>query len=93
MSDARMAGALMTDALAEIKERNLRVETDKAWEISKTRRAVIAVFTYLIIVLFLILIEAPNPWLTALVPAGAYVLSTLTLPFIKNWWVKNSYKK
>ncbi|MCP4647378.1 MAG: hypothetical protein GY852_06535 [bacterium] len=81
------------EAIREIKDRNARVEADKAWETSKTRRGIIAVFTYLVVVLFLVSIDAPNPWMTALVPAGAYVLSTLTLPFIKNWWATNSYKK
>ena len=84
---AKMGSALMDDALKEIKERNARVEADKAWETSKTRRGIVALFTYLIVVLFLVLINAPNPWMNALVPAGAYVLSTLTLPFIKGWWV------
>ncbi|MBD3398022.1 hypothetical protein GF412_02505 [Candidatus Micrarchaeota archaeon] len=81
------------DPIREIKKRNARVEADKAWETSKTRRGIIAVSTYLIVVFFLILINAPNPWMNALVPAGAYVLSTLTLPFVKEWWVSNSYKK
>ena len=94
MSGARTGSALMDkDSLQEIKKRNARVEADKAWETSKTRRGIIAVFTYLIVVLFLVLIDAPNPWMTALVPAGAYLLSTLTLPFVKKWWVANSYKK
>jgi hypothetical protein len=69
------------------------VEADKAWETSKTRRALIAITTYFLAVLLFILINAPNPWLTALVPAAAYALSTLTLPFVKDWWVKRIYKK
>ena len=87
-----MMGNAKTE-LAEIRERNARVEADKAWETSITRRGIIAVFTYAVVVLFLVLIDAPNPWLNALVPAGAYVLSTLTLPFIKKWWLSNSYRK
>jgi hypothetical protein len=94
MSGARTGSALMDkDSLQEIKERNARVEADKAWETSKARRGIIALFTYFIVVLFLVLIDAPNPWMTALVPAGAYVLSTLTLPFVKRWWIANTYKK
>ena len=79
--------------LQAIKQRNLRVEGDKAWETSRARRAFIAVITYLVSFLVLILINAPNPELTALVPATAYVLSTLTLPFFKKWWVKKVYRK
>ena len=76
-----------------IKERNKRVETDKAWETSKTRRAIIALMTYLIIVIFLYVIGVPEPWFVALVPTIGYVLSTLTLPFFKRFWLKNMYKK
>lgn len=88
-----MGNAKIDDAFREIRERNARVEADKAWETSVTRRGIISLFTYAVVVLFLVLIDAPNPWLNALVPAGAYVLSTLTLPFIKKWWLASSYGK
>lgn len=74
-------------------ERNKRVEADKAWEDSKTRRGIIAGATYFALVIFSILIDAPNPWLTAIVPSAAYVLSTMTLPFMKKWWVEKVYKR
>jgi hypothetical protein len=51
-----------------IKERNKRVEIDKALETSKTRKAIVALMTHIIIVIFLFVINAQNPWLTALVP-------------------------
>ena len=75
----------------EIKERNKRVEGDKAWEISWFRRIVIALMTYIVVVLFLWVINVGNHWLNALVPTGGFVLSTLSLPFIKRWWVENRY--
>ncbi len=81
------------EEIEKIKERNVRVELDKAWETSKTRRIIISVMTYIIIVVFLYSINAPNPWLNALVPTVGFVLSTLTLPFFKKWWIKNVYKK
>ena len=79
--------------LQEIKERNKRVEADKAWEVSITRRGIIVVFTYAAILIFLRMIDAPNAWAVALVPAAAYVLSTLTLPFLKKWWIEKVYKQ
>ena len=79
--------------LTAIKQRNRRVEADKAWETSTARRGLITVPTYFLAVLLFILINAPSPWLTAFVPAGAYALSTLTLPFVKDWWVETIYKK
>jgi len=89
----KMGDALGHEQLAQIKARNAKVEADKAWETSWTRRGIIAIFTYLVVVVFLISIDAQDPWLAALVPAGAYFLSTLTLPFIKKWWIDTSYKK
>lgn len=79
--------------LKEIHERNKRVEADKAWETSKTRKIIITVATYLMIVLLLWLINAPKPWFNALVPALAFVLSTLTLPIIKKWWLKHIQRR
>ncbi|MBI5046499.1 hypothetical protein HZC07_02085 [Candidatus Micrarchaeota archaeon] len=71
----------------QINERNVRVEADKAWERSLTRRVIIAVGTYFISVFVLFSINSPTPFLTALVPSIGYILSTLTLPFLKAVWL------
>ena len=71
-----------------LKERNKRVEIDKRWETSFTRRFLLIVFTYLSIGIYLNVINIPNPWTNAIVPALAFLLSTLTLPFFKNIWQK-----
>ncbi len=83
----------MDREIEKIKERNRQVEADKAWEVSKTRRAIIAIMTYFVIVLFLWSIHVPNPWINALVPTIGFVLSTLTLPFFKRLWLEYAYKK
>ncbi|MBI2545706.1 hypothetical protein HYV81_00850 [Candidatus Woesearchaeota archaeon] len=83
----------MKQEIESIKERNKRVEADKAWETSKTRRGIIAILTYLTMVLLLYLIKAPNPWVNALIPAVAFILSTLSLSFVKKWWVIHVYNK
>ncbi len=75
--------------IEEILARNSRVETDKAWETSKTRRVIIAGITYLTATAFLKLIENDAPFINALVPVGGYLLSTLSLPFVKQWWVSH----
>jgi polyferredoxin len=72
----------------QIKERNKKVELDKAWETSWTRRIIILVLTYLVIVLFLYMTKLPNPFLNAIVPAVAFTISTLSLPFFKKIWLK-----
>jgi hypothetical protein len=80
-------------AIREIRKRNAKVEADKAWETSWARRGLIFLSTYLVVVLFLLMIGAKDAWATALVPAGAYLLSTLTLPFAKEFWLKSVYRK
>lgn len=75
--------------IADILERNKRVEADKAWETSWTRRLLITTLTYGIAVLFLWLIENDRFWLNAAVPALGYLLSTLSLPWVKRWWIRH----
>ena len=79
--------------IKSIKERNARVEADKAWERSYTRRLLLLVFTYLAIGLYLNAINIPNAWLNAIVPSVAFLLSTLTLPFFKEHWLRNYRKR
>lgn len=74
--------------IAEIKERNRRVEMDKAWETSWTRRLFVAAVTYVAAGIWLVMIHDSSPWLKALIPASAYLFSTLSLPVLKSWWQK-----
>jgi len=73
--------------IKKIKARNSRVEADKAWETSFTRRGIIAIGTYMFSVVFLVTIKAPEPALSALIPATAFLISSLTLPQLKEWWL------
>lgn len=73
----------------EIKKRNARVEKDKAWEVSLFRKALIAILTYIVIVLFFFFAELPKPFVNAIVPTLGFILSTLSVSFIKNIWIKN----
>lgn len=83
----------MDDDIVEIRRRNAKVEKDKAWEISWTRRTMIAISTYIIAALYMKWVGLSSPFLGALIPTGGYLLSTLSLPFMKNFWIKNIYKK
>lgn len=76
-----------------IKQRNQRVEADKAWEISWTRKIIILVLTYLVIVIFFFFAGLPKPFLNAIVPALAFVISTLTVPLFKKWWLNRFNSK
>lgn len=77
----------------EIKQRNLRVEADKAWETSWSRRLIVLVFTYLVIVIFFYFANLPGPFVNAVVPALAFVISTLSIPLFKKWWLNKIYKR
>lgn len=61
-----------------IKARNRKVEADKAWETSGTRRIFIAVSTYLLITIFMIALGVEKPLTAAIIPAVAYLISTLS---------------
>ena len=76
-----------------ILDRNQRVEQEKAWEVSRTRRTFIATVTYGIACYYLWLIGIPDFWLHAAIPAGGYILSTLSLPWIKQWWLWGQKQK
>lgn len=69
-----------------IKLRNQRVEKDKAWETSTTRKVSIALLTYLTVLLFFYTIRVEKPLINAIVPTLGFLLSTMSLPFIKKWW-------
>jgi len=79
--------------LRKIEERNIKVENDKAWEISFARRALLTFFTYLSVGFYFNAIKIEKPWLNAIVPALAFMLSTLTIPFFKKLWMKFNGKK
>ncbi len=88
-----MAGLIeLEKRIKNIEQRNKKVESDKAWEVSYTRRSLLMLFTYLSIGFYLQAIKIPHPWLNAIVPAVAFMLSTLTLPIFKKLWI-NYYRK
>ena len=73
--------------IKKVKVRNKRVEADKAWETSFTRRVLVTILTYLVIVLFFYFAELPKPFINSIVPALAFLLSTMTLSFFKKIWL------
>ncbi|MEI8143434.1 MAG: hypothetical protein WCG48_02370 [Candidatus Berkelbacteria bacterium] len=77
--------------IENIKQRNARVEADKAWETSWMRKIIILILTYIVMVVFFSFARLSQPFTNAIVPAIAFVLSTMTLSVFKNWWLgKNS---
>ena len=74
--------------IEEIENRNKRVGSDKAWETSWTRKLSIAILTYLVVVAYLYFVIKIDPWLNALVPVVGYLLSNITISFLKKQWIK-----
>ena len=83
----------LQNEIERIKKRNLRVEADKAWETSWTRKGLILLLTYMIIVIFFSVMELGNPFVNAIVPTTGFFLSTLTVPFVKKMWLKHYGKR
>ena len=80
--------------LENIKKRNKRVELDKSWETSWTRKICIMILTYLIVVIYPYLIKQnDNILLSSLVPVIGFALSTLSLKYIRKVWEKKIYSK
>jgi uncharacterized ion transporter superfamily protein YfcC len=79
--------------LEAIEQRNKKVELDKSWETSWSRKIIIAILTYAVIVLFFNFAQLPKPFINSIVPTTGFVLSTLSLPFFKKLWMKYGAKK
>jgi hypothetical protein len=76
----------LEDRVAAIEARNQKVESDKHWETSWTRRLSIAVLTYAVVVGFLYYIDNDAPYINGLVPVVGFMLSTLVLSTIRKVW-------
>ena len=76
--------------IEEIKKRNKRVELDKAWETSWTRKICICILTYIVVVAYSYIVKNyDNILLSSLVPVIGFTLSTLSLKYIRKIWEKN----
>ena len=70
-----------------IKQRNARVEADKKWETSWTRRVVIGVLTFAVVLIYNWLIfRRANFILAFIVPVIGFLLSTLSLKYVRKVW-------
>lgn len=75
--------------IAQIKERNKRVEKDKAWETSWTRRICIMILTYIVVVIYSYIVQKYNNiFFSSIVPVIGFTLSTLSLKLVRKIWEK-----
>ena len=73
--------------IKKIQERNKRVEKDKAWETSWTRRICIMILTYIVVITYSYIIKKyDNILLSSLVPVIGFTLSTLSLRLVRKVW-------
>lgn len=75
--------------IEQIKQRNRKVELDKKWETSVTRKICICVLTYIVVIIYSYLTsKINNIFLSSLVPVIGFTLSTISLNFIRKLWEK-----
>lgn len=77
--------------IEQIKQRNAKVELDKKWETSGTRKICICILTYIVVIIYSYLInQISNIFLSSLVPVIGFTLSTVSLNFIRKQWEKHN---
>lgn len=82
----------LENRIKNIEERNKRVEKDKAWEVSFTRRICIIILTYIVVVIYSYIIKNnTNIFLSSLIPVIGFILSTLSLKAIRKIWERKHY--
>ena len=75
------------EEIKKIQERNKRVEKDKAWETSWTRRICIMVLTYIVVICYSYIVKNfDSIFLSSLVPVIGFTLSTLSLKLVRKIW-------
>lgn len=80
--------------IKDIKERNKKVEMNKAWETSWTRKICIMILTYIIVILYSFSIsKINNIFLSSLVPVIGFTLSTLSLNVVRKIWEKKDNRE
>ncbi len=78
--------------LTALEARNKRVETNKAWETSLTRRLSIALITYCTASCIFYVLLSPDWFIDAIIPVCGYLLSTLSLPYLRQIWEMRTNK-
>lgn len=75
------------ERLEKTEQRNKRVEADKAWETSYTRKICICLLTYIVVVTYSYVIkEYNNVLLSSLVPVIGFFLSTVSINLVRKIW-------
>ena len=77
----------LEERIKQIEERNKRVELDKRWETSWSRKICIMILTYIIVIIYSYLVRNyDNILFSSIVPVIGFILSTLSLKLIRKIW-------
>jgi len=80
--------------IEKLKNRNKKVEWDKAWETSVFRKILILIITYILACLVMYSLgDHMRFYLNALIPTLWFFLSTLSFTFLKKYWIEKWYGK
>ena len=75
------------ERIKKIEDRNKRVELDKKWETSWTRRICIMIITYIVVIIYSYVISKyTNKFMSSLVTVIGFTLSTLSLKLVRKFW-------
>ncbi|MBV6632080.1 MAG: hypothetical protein KI792_03495 [Alphaproteobacteria bacterium] len=77
--------------LDALEARNQRVEADKNWETSLLRRVLIAGLTFagaVTYLTYLTYLDVQPAWMHALIPTGAYLISSISLGLVRRLYIK-----
>ncbi len=81
----------LKEEIENIKSRNKRVELDKKWETSFTRKICICILTYIVVIIYSYIVRNySNIFLSSLVPVIGFTLSTLSLKYVRKIWEKKT---
>jgi len=77
----------LEERIKKIEERNKKVELDKRWETSWTRKICIMILTYIVVIIYSYIVRNyDNILLSSLVPVIGFTLSTLSLKIVRKIW-------
>lgn len=80
------------EEIGKIHCRNQKVEADKVWEPSGTRKIVVAAMTYFVMICVMYVLKMENPFISAIIPTLGFVLSTISAGLAKKFWINKFYK-
>lgn len=77
----------LEERIKKIEERNKKVELDKRWETSWTRKICIMILTYIVVIIYSYIVRNYDKiFLSSLVPVIGFTLSTLSLKIVRKIW-------